>query len=221
MPDQDGGGSISAGADTGGENAAESMESTSEGFETAETELCSNEAEQELYDPGYDPSEYEQELMDFSYEAKNPELYAKQDADSARNDKGETVDDVPLYRDGQYLDYNDPEYLSTGKHHANWPDGEGYEGNPAEVVLPTNTIIARYGSEHGHYATDVGTTPAELSLPYDTDTQEYHEYRICSDVACRSGKISPAFDMPGGGTQYTFGKSFAEMINDGTIVKIK
>lgn len=75
MADAGDGASTATGFDAGGEASAEAVESGTEGFETSESELCTNEAEQELYDPGYDPSEYEQELTDYSYEAKNPETY--------------------------------------------------------------------------------------------------------------------------------------------------
>lgn len=211
----------SSGADSGRDSVADATESTAEGFETAETELCTDEAEQELYDPGYDHSEYEQELMDFSYEAKNPESYKKEAEAPLHNDKGQPVEDVPLYRDGDYLNYDDPDYLETGRHHAKWPEGDGYEGDPTETVLTENTIIARYGSEHGHNATDVGTDPTKISLPYDTDTQEYHEYRVCKDVTCLSGTAKSHFDVEGGGKQYNFSKSFAEMVSDGTLEKIK
>jgi hypothetical protein len=212
--------STSTDFDAGGEST-DAVEINSEGFETAETELYTSEAEQELYDPGYDPSEYEQELTDFSYEAKNPDSYTKETDTPKYNDKGEPVEDVPLYRDGDYLNYDDPDYIETGRHHANWPEGDGFEGETTETVLSENTIIARYGSESGRYATDVGTNPTDLSLPYDTDTQEYHEYRVCRDVTCVSGKIGAAFDVDGGGTQYQFSKSFSEMVSDGTLEKIK
>lgn len=221
MADAGDGASTATGFDAGGEASAEAVESGTEGFETSESELCTNEAEQELYDPGYDPSEYEQELTDYSYEAKNPETYTQEAETPLYNDKGEPVEDVPLYRDGDYLNYTDPNYLETGRHQVNWPEGDGFEGESTETVLSENTIVARYGSEHGHYATDVGTNPTELSLPYDTDTQEYHEYRVCSEVSCRTGKASSAFDVEGGGKQYAFSKSFAEMVSDGTMEKIK
>ena len=217
----DAGDSSSSGFDSGTEGASE----VSEGFETAETELYTSDYETELYDPGYDHSEYEEELLDFSYELDNHENPPSENMETTTvlsNDKGEPVgDEVPLYRSGDYLNYDDPEYIETGKHKVDWPEGEGYEGEAEDVVLPENTIIARYGNENGHYATDVGTKPTEISLPYDTDTMEYHEYRICSPISCKSGKASAAFDVEGGGKQYGFSKSFAEMVSDGTMEKIK
>lgn len=214
-------GASSTSVDAGGESRSDAVESTMEATETGETELYSDESGQELYDPGYDTNEYSQELMDFSYEAKNPETYTKEAETTKNNDKGEPVDDVPLYRDDKYLDYNDPDYVETGVHKVDWPENNGFEGEPQPTVLPENTIIARYGSETGHFATDVGTNPSELSLPYDTDTMEYHEYRLCGEVSCESGKAKGTFDVEGGGRQYAFDKSFAEMVKDGTIEKIK
>lgn len=196
-------------------------ESGAEVYEDGDTELYVDEGEEELYDPGYDHNEYEEELMDFSYEAKDPASYSKENEAPKLNDKGEPVEDVPLYKDGNYLNYEHPDYVENGIHHANWPEGDGFEGETTETVLPENTVIARYGSENGRFGTDVGTNPEGLSLPYDTDTQEYHEYAVCGEVSCISGKASPAFDEKGGGNQYMFSKSFSEMVNDGTLKRLK
>lgn len=206
--------------DVGAESAAESVESNIDSPQ-AESELYSGESEQELYESEYENSEYEDELMDYSYEANNPEAYSNETETPLYNDKGEQVEDVPLYRDNEYLNYDAPDYVNEGKHQVNWPEGDGFEGEPTEMVLTENTIIARYGPETGHSGTAVGTSPTELSLPYDTDTYEYHEYRVCAPINCRSGKASPAFDVDGGGTQWTFSKSFVEMVDDGTLEKIK
>ncbi len=221
MSDVGDGASSATGFDAGGESGAESTESALEGYETTTTELYTNEAEQELYDPGYDPSEYEQELTDFSYEASDPETYTKETETPKYNDKGEPVGDVPLYRDSEFLDFNNSDYIETGKHCVNWPEGNGFEGEATETVLPKNTTVARYGSEHGHFATDVGTNPSEISVPYDTDTQEYHEYRVCTEVTCMSGKAKSSFGVEGGGKQYAFSKSFAQMVSDGTMERVK
>lgn len=191
-------------------------DSVSDGYEA---ELCEDESGEELYDPGYDPSEYEEELTYFSYEAKD-DVSVEKDLPQY-NYKGQPVEDVPLYRDGNYLNYEHPDYVQDGLHRANWPENDGYEGEPVETVLPENTIIARYGNESGHFGTDVGTNPEKLSLPYDTDTQEYHEYCVNGNVSCLSGKAKADFDVEGGANQYKFSKSFAEMVNDGTLKRLK
>ncbi|MCM1364402.1 MAG: TNT domain-containing protein [Faecalibacterium sp.] len=209
--------SFSSGFDSGSESSSESFDAA----ENAEAELFSNESEEELYNPEYDYSEYETELMDFSYEAHNPDSYDLEQTEPLTNDKGEPVEDVPLYRDGDYLDYENPDYIENGTHHAKWPENDGFEGEAQDVELPANTVLSRYGSEHGHYATDKGADPSKISTPYDTDTQEYHEYIVAKPVECRSGKIAPAFDETGGETQYAFSKSFAEMVKDGTLTKVK
>ena len=221
MCDAGDGGYSDGGRDTGGEAAAESAEMAAEAGEyTADSELYTSEADTELYDPGYDHSEYEAELMDFSYEKYSYTVDSTVEA-PLKNEKGETVDDMPLYRTDEYLNYEAPEYINEGSHMAHWPDKDGYDGKPQHTTLQENTVFARYGNEHGRYATEVGTSPEKLSMPYDAETLEYHEYRVVSPVECLTGKAKGHFDLEGGGTQYKFTDSFSKMVQDGKIERIK
>lgn len=209
--DYSGGDSARDDSDIGIEAAAESS--------AAETELYSVEESGELYDPGYDHSEYETELMDYSYEFR--EDFSPSTVKEPLNDKGQPVEEVPNYRSGEYLNYEHPDYITEGDHRAYWPDKDGFESEPDPVTLPENTTFARYGNEYGRNATEVGTSPEKLSLPYDTDTMEYHEYRVVSPVECLCGKAKACFDVEGGGTQYKFEENMAKMVHDGKIERIK
>ena len=199
--------------------SAESLETGLEGDETINTELFSNESEQELYDPGYDASEYETELLDFSYEADDPSSYIP-DSGPHYNEDGEPVDDVPVVTDGSFIVPSD-NYNETGEWTIDWSsnaknaDPEGFDKDApiTSEILPPDTIIARYGSERGRFGTDKGSDYSELSLPYDPKSQEYHEYRVIQPVSCKKGTVAENFGQKGKGTQYVFTDTFKEMSN--------
>lgn len=199
------------------ESSAESMETSFDSSETFDSELCVSEGEQEIYNPGYDQSDYEAELMDFSCEAKEPSFY-EADTQVHYNESGEPVGDVPVVVDESYI-VRAENYNETGEWEIDWKsnaensDPEGFDKDmPIETVtLPPDTIIVRYGSERGRYATDKGTDYSELSLPYDPKSQEYHEYRVIDPVSCKKGTVAKNFGQKGHGTQYVFSDTFAEM----------
>lgn len=222
----DGSGFSSGGFDAGTSTSAdgmdataESMETVLEGNETSDTELVSNESEQELYDPGYDASEYETELLDFSYEADDPSSY-EPESESHYNEDGEPVDDVPVVADESFIVPSD-NYNEIGEWTIDWSsnaknaDAEGFDKDApiTNEVLPPDTIITRYGSERGRFGTDKGTEYSELSLPYDPKSQEYHEYRVIEPVSCKKGTVAENFGQKGKGTQYVFSDTFKEMSN--------
>lgn len=226
MADAGDGASSATGFDAGGESTAEAMESSSESFETAETELCSNnEAEQELYEPGYDASEYEQELTDYSYE----EAETVETTEQRFNDKGEPVGDKPDVAESYYLKEGDSYYEDGLRTEVDWDtlaensDEKGFDKDtPVEShTFEVGEIFSRYGSEKGRYATEIGTEYPKLSLPYDSSTHEYGEYEVCKPVECEKGKAAKNFGQEGEGTQYLFSKTMSDMINDGTIKRVK
>lgn len=201
----------------GTESTVEATETTIEGSEDGDTELYFDEGEQELYDPGYDASEYETELMDFSYEADDPSSY-EADTDVHYNEDGEPVEDVPIVADESFIVRGD-NYNETGEWTIDWSsnaenaDPEGFDKDMpiTTETLPPDTIITRYGSERGRYGTDKGTDYSELSLPYDPKSQEYHEYRVIEPVSCKKGTVARNFGQKGQGTQYVFNDTFSEM----------
>lgn len=201
----------------GTESTVEATETTIEGSEDGDTNLYFDEGEQELYDPGYDASEYETELMDFSYEADDPSSY-EADTDVHYNEDGEPVEDVPIVADEIFIVRGD-NYNETGEWTIDWSsnaenaDPEGFDKDMpiTTETLPPDTIITRYGSERGRYGTDKGTDYSELSLPYDPKSQEYHEYRVIEPVSCKKGTVARNFGQKGQGTQYVFNDTFSEM----------
>ncbi len=93
------------------------------------------------------------------------------------------------------------------------------------VTLPKGTMIGRYGHEGGKLTAPKGTPFEMLSLPYNKETIEYHEYVVIADgihVKCLvdKGEIFPAFDCPGGGIQYLHPQTIAQELADYKIEEV-
>lgn len=72
-----------------------------------------------------------------------------------------------------------------------------------EVELPKGTRLVRYGNPMGSFTAPIGTLYEHLSLPWEIDTIEYHEYEVMVDgLKVKEGIVAPGFDYPGGGIQY-------------------
>jgi hypothetical protein len=95
-----------------------------------------------------------------------------------------------------------------------------------KVELPVGTELIRYGGVRGRFTAPKGTKYNELSLPYDPETIEYHEYIVVADgvkVNCCKviqGRIAPMFDSKGGGIQYLHLQSIRDEVISGKIKEI-
>ena len=68
-------------------------------------------------------------------------------------------------------------------------------------------MLCRYGAPYSDMTALKGTAYDELSLPYDINSIEYHEYEVITDgvfVRCivKRGIVAPMFDSPGGAVQF-------------------
>jgi hypothetical protein len=153
-----------------------------------------------------------------SPENENPETEkVEQDVEKQRNEvKEENINEIEsslepkdfpeecktadgLYvRDSRYLDDN---------HFVKWeeyaPNG-GFEGETTMTTLKEGDVVQRYGDTNGTYVAPEGTKYEELSMPYEKESiGEPKTYVVKKDIDdVESGKIAPAFDQDGGGTQY-------------------
>ncbi|MBZ9713929.1 TNT domain-containing protein [Deinococcus multiflagellatus] len=114
-----------------------------------------------------------------------------------------------------------------------WPPKQGAIGAVLEIEIAPNTIIDRYGGEHGRFVGYAGTVstngarnfqPATFSqraLPGAPDETQYHVYQVLKPFPVKAGEIAPWFGEPGGGRQaLSTGKSIAELIADGYLREI-
>ena len=71
----------------------------------------------------------------------------------------------------------------------------------------------RYGDPNGRYATDIGTSPEQCSLPPGND-QTPHPFVVLGDIPnVQTGTAAPAYGQDGGGKQYILPDTL-ENLND-------
>ncbi|MBR2902461.1 MAG: TNT domain-containing protein [Clostridia bacterium] len=95
----------------------------------------------------------------------------------------------------------------------------------SKIELPYGTKLIRYGSATGRYTAPKGTCFEELSLPWDEQTCEYHEYVVVADrikVICvvLKGFVAPGFECIGGGIQYLHDITMLQSINRGILKEV-
>ncbi len=93
------------------------------------------------------------------------------------------------------------------------------------VELPYGTKVIRYGGANGFYTAPAGTKFEELSLPYEEQSCEYHEYMVIANsvkVLCivTKGFIAPGFHCVGGGIQYVHEKSIFQCMDMGELKEV-
>ena len=89
-----------------------------------------------------------------------------------------------------------------------------------EVELPAGTQVDRYGGEEGNVTYALGTPFAERSLPPDWANRPYWAYRLERPLRALTGVAVPWFDQPGGGTAYVLERSLADLVADGSLVRL-
>jgi hypothetical protein len=82
-----------------------------------------------------------------------------------------------------------------------WPQNLGFMEKPVESVLPVGTKLDRYGSPNGVFLSPKNTLYDQRALAPGSMANGYHEYEVIKPLPVLSGKVSPAFDQPGGGIQ--------------------
>lgn len=124
--------------------------------------------------------------------------------------------------DGKYV--RNPEYLDDNKE-VKWeeyaPNG-GFEGETTMTTLKEGDVVQRYGDGDGTYVAPEGTKYEELSLPYEKECMgEPKTYVVKKDIDdVESGKVAPAFDQEGGGTQYILPDSVDQLVDDGYLEEV-
>lgn len=121
-----------------------------------------------------------------------------------------TSEDSLIVRDVKYLDKHG--YISWKKVA---PHNGFVKGTERIEMLPEHFIIDRYGGTGGKFAAPFGTPYEMRSLPYFENVHAYHVYRVVTPIQVKTGKIAPAFNLPGGGIQYQLPMSIGKLIEKG------
>jgi filamentous hemagglutinin len=82
-----------------------------------------------------------------------------------------------------------------------WPSNAGFLGHIEESRVSPGTLLDRYGNERGSFLSPVGVSYAQRALAPGTRAEDYHTYEVLKPFPIKEGKIAPAFDQPGLGTQ--------------------
>lgn len=138
----------------------------------------------------------------------------------------------PKYGTGKRDKYGMPivdwDYYITGKSDKKGFDLTNTEENGKYYCykrLPKDTILQRFGTEHGHYTSPANTPYEVLALPYKIETLEYNEYKVIADgikVRCvvRKGKTAPSQNSRGGAIQYYHKDSIRKLIKAKKIERV-
>ncbi|QBH01641.1 DUF4237 domain-containing protein [Xanthomonas oryzae] len=82
-----------------------------------------------------------------------------------------------------------------------WPKDLGFAEPPTRGTLPVGTKLDRYGDPNGSFLSPKGTPYDQRALAPGSRGGGYYQYEVVKPLPVIQGKIAPAFDQPGGGTQ--------------------
>lgn len=85
---------------------------------------------------------------------------------------------------------------------ANAAPSDGFDREPAEIVLPAGTLVDRFGGGEGRFVSPAGTPIEARALPRGSERLPYIRYELKQPLKVLAGKALPAFNRPGGGMQY-------------------
>lgn len=229
MPDFDKGDSVTVSDKT--DTSTETKESNLYASELYSGESSGQGTDQNMYsfESGSNQCSCELYKQEFDSDKSNQADQKIQGHLDKVNSNGEPVGDCPNVAESYYLKESEAYYETGLRDTVDWKsfavnsDESGFDKDypvTTETLQPGDVIV-RYGSERGRYATLPGTDFSELSLPYDPNTIEYHEYRVVKPISCESGKAAKNFDQKGLGQQQLFADTFSDMIRNETIVRIE
>ncbi|MCA9042060.1 MAG: glycohydrolase toxin TNT-related protein [Planctomycetaceae bacterium] len=100
----------------------------------------------------------------------------------------------------------------------NWPNNDGFLGEPQKMTLEPGTLIDRYGKDTGTYMSPYGTPLPERSLAPGTQFYSpYTAFEVLEPLEVDGGVISPWFGQPGMGIQYHMSNNVQFMLINGQI----
>ena len=104
-----------------------------------------------------------------------------------------------------------------------WPPNRGFDGEPTSIILPPGTRVDRFGYPGGTFVSPEGVPYTNRALAPGTENKPYKIYEVLKPVEVQSGPIKPWFDERGGGVQWEFDKSVADLLDDanGVLKEVK
>ncbi|WP_329071553.1 TNT domain-containing protein [Amycolatopsis sp. NBC_01480] len=101
---------------------------------------------------------------------------------------------------------------------AQFPEGGLDHTEP--VVLPKDTLLDRFGGEHGRVFAADGTPFAKRSLPPSAVDEGYRRYRVVKPVPMWRSTSAEWFGQPGGGIRYRAVLAADELVTLGFLAEV-
>jgi hypothetical protein len=101
------------------------------------------------------------------------------------------------------------------------PPNRGFVGKPTRTEIDPGTLIDRYGSELGRFASPRGTPFEARSLPPEAASAPLRTYEVLRPLPANSGSTAPWYGQPGRGTQFEFFQSIDELVRHGYLRRIE
>lgn len=119
--------------------------------------------------------------------------------------------------------YQNDLYYNQATGQINWPSNRGFDGEPTRIILQPGTRVDRFGYPGGTFVSPEGIPYTNRALAPGTENKPYKIYEVLKPVEVQSGPIKPWFDEMGGGIQWEFDKSVADLLDDanGVLKEVK
>lgn len=103
-----------------------------------------------------------------------------------------------------------------------YPSNDGAIGSTETITIKAGAeILTRYGHIYGSYVSPKGITFEERALPRDTDTGNYHEYKVLKEIkGVKRGIIAPWFGRAGYGIQYLLPQKIISLLENKFIIEM-
>ncbi|WP_124949928.1 glycohydrolase toxin TNT-related protein [Sulfuriferula thiophila] len=103
------------------------------------------------------------------------------------------------------------------KPQSKYPPNRGFSGKPETVTLPSGTLLDRYGSPNGTFASPAGTPFSARSLPESSANAPLTTYQVVEPIEVQAGTAAPWFGQPGGGVQYELPNTIQQLLDSGQL----
>ena len=98
-----------------------------------------------------------------------------------------------------------------------YPPNMGFQSEPEEIILKTDDIISRYGSEFGHFFSPADVPAWARSLSPDVASTAERVYQVTRPFTVYAGPAAAWFGQAGGGMQYYSVVNEAYLVEQGFI----
>jgi len=101
-----------------------------------------------------------------------------------------------------------------------WPAADGFLGASKVTVLKPGTLIDRYGSDAGRFASPQGTLFGARGLPSARAGDPYSVFEVQRRTVVKSGTAGPWLDSGGGGIQHILPASVEDLLGSGYLGRV-